>query len=300
MTTTQEKIEILSVDLLNDQKAIVDDFKALSRSFGNYTIGWHYLLDWAWIFSQLSCSDLKDKITLDAGAWTGLSQWYLAEQGATVYSVDRFSRACLPFYFRRRYRVSGLRVNDLIPVRKILNPLDASATLREKATAIFRSGRGLFNHIPSGFASGNVIIYNQDLTDLVDIPGNSIDFIVSVSSLEHNTPDGLEKVTAELMRVLKPGGKLVATLCAGNGKDWFHKPSQGWCYMDSTLIKLFRLPADTPSNYDEYDRLMDKLENNQELRNSLAMSYYRSQLNGMPGGKWDPQYQPVGIVKVKY
>ena len=31
----------------------------------------------------------------------------------------------------------------------------------------------------------------------------------------------------------------------------------------------------------------------------LAAFYARSGDNGMPWGKWDPQYQPVGVCKVK-
>ena len=36
-----------------------------------------------------------------------------------------------------------------------------------------------------------------------------------------------------------------------------------------------------------------------ELRDNLASFYFRSGDNGMPWGKWDPQYQPVGVCKVK-
>jgi len=296
---SQNKIEILSVELLTEQRSLVDSFKSLIRSFGNYSTGWHYLLDWAWIFSQIEDSNLQDKVVMDAGAWTGLSQWYLAEQGATIYSVDRFSRACLPFYFRQRYHVHGLRSGDLLTVGQIMNPFDSSASLKDKTRAIVRSGRGLFGHLQSGYAPGKVIIYNQDLANLVDIPSNSMDFIVSVSSLEHNTPDGLDVVVNELMRVLKPGGKLVATLCAGKDNDWFHEPSKGWCYTDSTLRKLFKLPAETTSNYNKYDQLMVSLKQSKELFDNLSASYRLSWKNGLPGGKWDLQYQPVGIVKIK-
>jgi hypothetical protein len=122
---------------------------------------------------------------------------------------------------------------------------------------------------------------------------------VSVSSLEHNTPDNLEKVVDELMRILKPGGKLIATLGAGKNTDWFHEPSQGWCYTDDTLRKRFKLPADLSSNYNDYDRLFDALKNCGELRDNVAINYRFSKNNGLPGGKWNPKYQPVGVVKVK-
>jgi len=101
------------------------------------------------------------------------------------------------------------------------------------------------------------------------------------------------------MRVLKPGGKLVATLCASKDNDWFHEPSKGWCYTDNTLRTLFKLPSETQSNYNEYDRLMNSIENCKELRDNLSIKYKLSRKNGLPGGIWDLQYQPVGVVKVK-
>ena len=33
---------------------------------------------------------------------------------------------------------------------------------------------------------------------------------------------------ADIMRKLKPGGKLLATLFAGQDQDFVHEPSQGW------------------------------------------------------------------------
>ncbi len=297
--TDQNKIEILSAGLLDKEHSLVNEFKSLSRSFGNYPIGWHYLLDFAWVFSQLELGDLKNKVALDAGAGTGLGQWYLAEKGAKIYSVDRTSRACLPFYFRKRYHVEGLRPKDFFTIAKVLNPLDQSAGFKEKARALVRSGRGLLARLPKGFATGKVIIYNQDLANLIDIPDNSVDFIVSISSLEHNTPDGLAAVVDELMRVLKPGGKLIATLGAAREHDWFHEPSQGWCYTDETLRILFKLSAQTPSNYIDYDDLLDSLKNCKELRDGVSASYKLNWKNGLPGGKWDLSYQPVGVVKIK-
>jgi ubiquinone/menaquinone biosynthesis C-methylase UbiE len=120
-----------------------------------------------------------------------------------------------------------------------------------------------------------------------------------VSSLEHNPPQNLPLVVAELMRVLKPGGALLATLGAGKDKDWFHQPSQGWCYTEATLRRLFNLPDNVPSNYAQYDLLMRDLTGCSELERGLASFYLKSGNNGMPWGKWDPQYQSVGVCKIK-
>ncbi len=131
------------------------------------------------------------------------------------------------------------------------------------------------------------------------IADNTVDTVVAVSSLEHNTPDGLSAVVSELMRVLKPGGLLLATLGATRDRDWFHEPSQGWCYTEASLRSLFRLPPGAPSNYAQYDDLFSDLRNCDELRLNLADFYFRSGNNGMPWGKWDPQYQSVGVCKRK-
>ena len=146
---------------------------------------------------------------------------------------------------------------------------------------------------------GNVTIYNQDLARMPEIPDVSVDAIVSISSLEHNTPEGLQDCLAELWRVLKPGGKLVATLGAAKSSDWFHEPSKGWCYTEATLRRVFDLPESAPSNYGEYDVLMAKLRDCTQLKNGLAPVYFQGGNNGMPWGKWDPKYQSVGVIKTR-
>jgi SAM-dependent methyltransferase len=260
--------------------------------------GWHYLLDLAWIAESLGPVDGKQ--ILDAGAGMGLMQWFLIEQGAAeVISADRGSRYDLPLVMRTRYKVRGLRSGDLGPAWNVLKGNVSRASGFGKVVYFLRGLVALaMIALPKRF-SGRVLIYNEDLTSMPDIPDNSLDAVVAVSALEHNTPEGLQKVVAEIMRKLKPGGKLLATLCAGKGKDWFHEPSHGWCYTDATLCRLFDLPEDTPSNYARHDELFNSLKNSTELREKLAKIYFQSGDNGMPWGKWDPQYQPVGVCKVK-
>jgi hypothetical protein len=65
------------------------------------------------------------------------------------------------------------------------------------------------------------------------------------------------------------------------------------------LRQLLDLPPDTPSNYALYDELLAALKDCAELRDNLASFYFRSDEKGMPGGVWNPQYQPVGVCKVK-
>jgi len=295
----EDKIEIPSVGLLDEKRPIVDEFRALARRLAHTSIGWSYYLEWAWIFGQIDRADLAGKTVLDAGAGLGLSQWYLAEHGARVYSVDRLSRACLPLYLRKRYDVRGLREEDLLPPSKFLNPFDHSAGWREKTRNFARSLRGALAHLPSGRAPGTVLIYNQDLAHLADIPDSSVDLVVSTSSLEHNTAAKLGTVADELMRVLRTGGALIATLAASRDEDWFHADSHSQCYTDITLRNLFKLPSEAPSNYSVYNELMQGVRDCSELRDGLSYHYYLSGKNGMPWGRWKPVYLPVGVVRVK-
>jgi SAM-dependent methyltransferase len=147
--------------------------------------------------------------------------------------------------------------------------------------------------------SGEVTIYNEELRCLSELGTDSVDAVVAVSALEHNDPTALPLVVSELTRVLKPGGRLIATLGAAKREDWFHEPSRGWNYSARTIIRLFDLERATPTNYDDYDRLIAQLRSCAELRDNLAEFYSRSGSNGMPWGKWDPQYQPVGVLKTK-
>jgi len=290
----EQSIEILSVELLEQQRPLVDRLKALASSL-QLEFGWHYLLDLTWIISRLG--PLAGQHILDAGAGTGIIQWYLADQGALVLSVDRLSRANLPLRFRTRFHVHGLRQEDLASSPKtIAHNLSRTGNL---AGRVASQAQDLLRSVNPPQASGRVLIYNQDLKHLADLGDNSQDAVVAVSALEHNPPEELHEVVRELMRVLKPGGMLLATLGAAPEKDWYHEPSSGWCYTDVTLRNLFNLPLDTPSNYARYEALMESLRSCDELRQGLAEFYFQSANNGMPWGKWDPRYQPVGVCKIK-
>jgi SAM-dependent methyltransferase len=301
-----DALELLSVSLLNEERPTVTDLKALADALA-IGLGWHYLLDLVWILRRLGP---VPSTVLDAGAGTGILQWYLADRGWHVLSVDRMSRRKLPPKFRARYRLSGLRADDLAaarrrprtPTRPIIRRVRRA--LRALGVVLHRDGRRLVAPGPTegltaGLSTGDVVIYNEDLRSLTEIEDGSIDEVVSVSALEHNTPEDLPLAIAELMRVLKPGGRLIATTSASGGADWFHEPAQGWCYSEATLRRTFDLPASVVSNYDRYDELMATLRANGELRDNLAGLYFKSGDNGMPWGRWDPRYMAVGVCKVK-
>ncbi|MEJ2596850.1 MAG: methyltransferase domain-containing protein [Anaerolineales bacterium] len=295
MTHADEgKIELLSIALLDEHRQEVIELRKLARSL-RLEFGWHYLLDITWILGELG--PIQGKRIMDAGAGTGVLQWYLAQRGAEVISVDRLSRAALPLRFRTRFGVTGLRDQDLLPPTQALRAQwDNNPRWRARLGAQAREVLGMA-HLRQ--ASGRVIIYNQDLRNLSDIADDSLDAVLALSALEHNQPQALEQVVGELMRVLKPGGSLIASLTAARDQDWWHEPSSGWCYTDASLRRLFHLPESTHSNYAQFDRLLAELRDCAELRDNLARFYFNSADNGMPLGKWDPQYIPVGVLKIK-
>lgn len=340
-----DKIEILSVELLDRYRPLVEELKAVACQL-QLEFGWHYLLDLTWILSHLG--EVRGKIVMDAGAGSGILQWVLAAQGAIVISVDRTSRADLPWRFRRWTKVRGLRPSDLNPpLKALLNAARKKGSLKARLRSAWQVVNGVWKPYPprpsfakhkslapqqssiletqssrdeqhldrlafeegdeSPFLSlrersrgeGGVWIYNQDLSRLSDLPDNSLTAVAALSALEHNPPQRLPIVIQELMRVLKPGGLLLATLAASPAEDWFHQPSQGWCYSESTLRSAFQLSPAAPSNYERYAELMEALRNCAELRENLASFYFRSGENGMPWGQWNPQYQSVGVLKRK-
>jgi SAM-dependent methyltransferase len=301
MLNRDERIEVLSVDYLDSHRTIVEEFRALGVRL-KQGFGWHYLLDFPWAASHLPV--MPGAFILDAGAGYGLMQWWLADKGVNVISVDRVNRQNLPAKFRRAYRVRGLRPDDLSSVwkrflKKLVPPIDIRKWPAHSKQVIKTIQTVHQSQGPVDPAKGTIYLYNQDLTDLHDIESGSVDAVVSISALEHNPPAGLRACLQELMRVLKSGGKLIATLGAARDEDWYHEPSKGWCYTEATLRDIFDLPADCPSNYDRYDELFEALRNCAELRDNLPDFYFKSGKGGMPWGVWDPKYQPVGVVKQK-
>lgn len=300
MDGTHGSLELLSVSLLEQRRNLVQAMQEIGEVLG-LGLGWHYLLDLPWAAHELE--PLPGMLFLDAGAGRGAMQWWLAQQGVDVISVDRVDRAALPRRFRRAYKVRGLRDNDLarsetaITFRGFLPP--RSPRLWTTYPSKLRTAFNALSARDQRRGEGTVYIYNQDLRRMADVSFESVDAVVSISALEHNSPDDLRACVPELMRVLKPGGRLVATLAAARDQDWYHGPSKGWCYTEVTLREIFQLPDECPSNYERYDDLFAALVDCAELRDNLADFHFRSGDNGMPWGVWDPQYQPVGVVKVK-
>lgn len=294
----EDRLEILSLDLLEKHSDLVMSFRQQADALG-IQLGWHYDLDLAWIAYELG--DPSGMRVLDAGAGTGVLQWWLAERRAHVISVDRLDRSDLSCRYRLAYQVKGLRPGDLIPTWRLISHRltekgqDADSRLRGTVRAAFTT---ILEPLRSR-SQGTVTLFQHALENLPDLKDDTFDAVVSVSALEHNQAETLTDVVSELLRVLKPGGLLLATVATGGDQDWFHEPSQGWCYSESTLRQTFGVPLDGRSNFSEHDILLGKLRSSEVLKSHLAPAYFQSGNNGMPWGVWDPRYQPVGVRRRK-
>lgn len=294
--STEDRLEVLSTTLLDQHHSVVKDLKRIARLV-HLEFGWHYLLDLTWIIDNLDLAQLNN--VLDAGAGVGVLQWYLASKGINVLSVDRDDRADLEPHFRKYFFVQGLRPQDLKANYPWRTAFTRPGTFSQKLKGFGRDQLSMLQKKSILPGSGTVTMYHQDLRTLTDVPENSFDAIVAVSSLEHNSPEVLPLVVDELMRVLKPGGKLVASLSTTGPEDGFHTPSSGWMYSETSIKKCFKLDDGLVTNFADYPRLLGEINNSAELRDGLAKFYFRSEKGGMPRGVWNPQYVPVGICKVK-
>ena len=212
-------------------------------------------------------------------------------------SVDRLFRADLSGRFRLAYKVRGLRPEDLLPTWKLIGYRlsQASSSLKFRLGGGLRAAATTILEPIRPKAPGIITLYRQRLNHLSELSDDSFDAVVSVSALEHNRKEDLPEVVAELLRVLKPGGLLLATLAAARDEDRYHEPSGGWCLTEQSQRSIFALSPNSRSNFSEYDSLLRKIRENKVLPERLAPMFFRSGDNGMPWGIWDPKYMPVGI-----
>lgn len=293
----QDSIELLSTEFLDENREIVDFVYSEKKRFGS-GLGWHYILDISWILKNMS--DLpQGSVVLDAGAGNGLLQFLLAELGFKVISVDFSPRIPPPNcanFWKIIFMDNGIDYdNEYIKHLKKNYPA-GHLPMQQQVAALTPEDLEKALH-----STDNALIYyRSDFTDMRLIRDNLVDCVVSVSALEHNEHTVASRAVQELTRVLKPEHKMLLTVSASLTDDWYHEPSKGWCYSEKTLKNLFNLPHDTPSNFSQKEAIFEKLKKpDNELHRNLEKFYFQSGENGMPWGIWNPQYLPVGILRVK-
>jgi len=288
-----DAIELLPVSLIDEHPDIANMIYRKSAEL-NVGLGWHYLLDLIWIIKSIKQLP-QGSIVLDAGAGNGLLQFILADMGYRIISAD-FSERIIPHNCLARHTIlqadSG-KPYDNEYIRHLSREFQARHFDDEPLT---QPGTSLRNQIKQ-CKLGSIIYYRVDLCDLEQLDNASVDCVVSVSALEHNSPENIIVAVREMERVLKPARPMLVTVSAADQQDWYHKPSKGWCFTDTTLTRMFSLKQPR-SNFSLYNKHFEELHLCSHLQRHLNPFYFKSGNNGMPWGKWNPQYQPVGIYKL--
>lgn len=285
-------ITLLSLSLLEKHAETLSFVEHIKKRRG-VELGWHYVLDLVWILENLKC--LKPgTLILDAGAGGGLLQFILVELGYRVLSVDFNERKtpndvdCLQVKHQEKYTHSYLDHLEKNYGKSVNS--DKVFTLKEPTDFV--------NLMMDNKRS--LVLYQADLKDMRLCPDNFVDCVVSVSALEHIDYDQISDALRECFRVLKKRGEVLITTSATDKDDWYHKSSRGWCFSEKSLKEFFDLRKDTGSNFNRYAEIFTELNNDQNyLAKNLASFYFLSDNNGMPLGKWNPTYLPVGVQKTK-
>ena len=134
-----------------------------------------------------------------------------------------------------------------------------------------------------------------NLCNMPEVSENTFDAVVSLSAVEHIPYESLQAALTEIKRVLKPDACwAITTSGTEKAKTWFHGPSQGNCFSCADFENIFgAMPKESQKPYE----ILQKYQNNSYLKENLAKFYFKSGKYGMPWGKWNPKYIPVGIFK---
>jgi ubiquinone/menaquinone biosynthesis C-methylase UbiE len=303
-----QNLELLSPSLLIDHPEKVREVEQLQRALWR-EIGWHYLVDLVWVLHMIEKLNLPPGARiLDAGAGRGLLQYLLANRGYNIVSVDYYPFNP-PFLAKLAFPHQPLRTSEQIQTDDYQDHLAGEQKTSLKIVRLFkRLSKIPFNPIQFmmicvrrlglGLKSlGTILWFQHDMRNMVGIPDQSIDAVVSISSIEHLPREDLKKTIREFERVLKVSGSMIITTSAAESQDWVHTPSRGLCFSPSTLIDVFSLPRSKEYSQEVYRDILRSYKDSRFLERKLGSGYYVSGNNGMPWGVWNPEYIPVGIVK---
>lgn len=303
---TESRFRYLDPDLIIDSP----DFKIVEsflKSTKRTEVGWHYIIDLAWIYSIIKDWPRSYKI-IDAGGGVGPTQFMLAELGFHVTNIDLVMSSPSQ-YLVQRYGTQLTRLKsyepsdyvqhlegrvDIHTLTRNLRNLIKNTYLWERLSSYSYNWRHDAWRANQGAKPlGKIDWIQGNLCHMPEIKDASFDAVVSLSSLEHIPLDLLPNALNELERVLKPQSLMAITTSATDAEEtWFHEPSKGACFSSKGLAKLFNAQDISKQSATE---ILKKYQKSSYLRDNLGASYYASGNNGMPWGKWNPRYIPVGI-----
>lgn len=273
-------------------------------------IGWHYAVDLTWIYSRARHWTPGLRI-LDAGGGRGPAQFLLAEMGFDVVNVDLMHRA--PDHaFVQRYGTHWTSLASHVatpyaqhiskfgggPARffkRIRNAARESSLLRDSIAATYLRRHDRWR-TAQGFSSrpvGRLDWLTGNLGAVPELETGSFDAVVSLSSLEHIPAETISAAIAEIRRLVRAQGHWALTTSGTErAGTWYHAPSQGYCFSNTDLGRLFNARLDGTASAAE---ILCKYQCSPYLRKNLALHYRLSGKNGMPWGRWNPAYIPVEV-----
>lgn len=281
------------------------------KDTGRTQVGWHYVIDLAWMYSQAKNWPANYRV-LDAGGGRGPTQFLLAELGFDVTNVDLVisePAAAINKRYRMRFETAaslqktsyvdflhGGTSRSGLPkkIGRILHrfgPYQEFVSRRyEKTHQCWRDAGGIREPV------GSLTWIQANLCNVPEIEANSYDAVLSLSALEHIPMDALPDAWAEINRICKPEAKFAVTTSATEQlESWYHEPSQSYCFTEGDLEKLFAARAAASSLSPQL--VLDEYRACSYLKEHLASFYFESGSNGMPWGEWNPLYIPVGIFR---
>lgn len=301
------KYEFIDPDQILPTEALrfVERFLTQTR---RWEIGWHYVTDLAWIVAKAMSWPRSARI-LDAGGGSGPTQFLLAEIGFDVTNIDLSLPPPSPAY-RARYSLTRTQLNSYVPTEYVdhLRRISGLSSLKQfarnsRAADLLRGGiytrrHDIWRKTQPAFASrplGKLNWIVGNLCSCPEIPSDSYDAVVSLSALEHIPMEQLPITVGEIRRMLKPTARwAVTTSGTEQAHRWFHEPSKGWCFSTHDLESIFGT-SKLSNGQAIATEVLTHYRECEYLQGHIAQFYKRSGNNGMPWGKWDPKYVPVGI-----
>jgi 2-polyprenyl-3-methyl-5-hydroxy-6-metoxy-1,4-benzoquinol methylase len=301
----------LTYEFIDPDKQIGSAHFIFVKSFLEHTkrtnIGWHYITDIAWIYSQVKDWPRDFKI-LDAGGGGGPVQFLLAEMGFHVTNIDMVLEPS-PAYVSR-YQTKLETLPSFVPTSyQDLLVEQRSSTFTRKIKDIFKHSAPYKFYKRNNYAImhkrwrssvnldstplGSVQWRIGNLCDMPEIPSDHFDAVVSLSAWEHIPYDSLNLALTEISRVLKPDARwAVTTSGTEQPTTWWHEPSQSNCFAVVDLEKHFGATSNGTQNPAE---ILEKYRQCNYLKDNLAEFYKKSGKYGMPWGIWEPKYIPLGL-----
>lgn len=276
-------------------------------------IGWHYLTDITWLYSQIKDwpSDYK---VLDAGGGRGPVQFLMAELGFNVTNID-LNLNNPGFAYQKRYQCTY----EVLPSFKntsyktfldnsnktkkqclrsiIKNIVKQSIPYKWWSAKRYTNKHKQWRRIKklTTARTGHIKWLKGNLCNIPEVQEHTFDAVVSLSAIEHIPLENLKTAFEEIKRVVKSNARwAITTSGTEKSETWFHEPSKGNCFSSIDIQKIF---GASPKGKQNPREILERYKNNSYLRENLAKFYFKSDKYGMPWGKWDPKYIPLAILQ---